>query len=132
MALAGNSAISIYYRIWGDTGNNLGITSLEDAFSWLSINPSILADLEEVLAWSQDNTKVSGHIPVLPFACPFELHAQYGSTDILAGLGQATLQTAGQIGVGVFHFPTIKAYVRLPYKQRAVALGVTVKHGSAV
>lgn len=113
ITLAGDSAMSIYYRIWGDTGNNLGITSLEDAFSRLSINPSILADMEEVLAWSQDNSEVGGHVPVLPFACPFELHAQYGSTDILAGLGQATLQTAGQRGVGVFHFPIIKAYVLL-------------------
>jgi len=113
ITLAGDSAMSIYYRIWGDTGNNLGIASLEDAFSRLSMNPSILVDLEEVLAWSQDNSEVSGHIPVLPFACPFELHAQYGSTDILAGLGQATLQTAGQRGVGVFHFPRIKAYVLL-------------------
>ncbi|MBI4687500.1 MAG: DUF3427 domain-containing protein [Nitrospirae bacterium] len=113
ITLAGDSAMSIYYRIWGDSGNNLGITSLEDAFSRLLMNPSILVDLEEVLAWSQDNSEVNGHIPVLPFACPFELHAQYGSTDILAGLGQATLQTAGQRGVGVFHFPRIKAYVLL-------------------
>jgi hypothetical protein len=111
--LAGDSAMSIYYRIWGDKGNNLGIASLEDAFSRLSMNPSILVDLEEVLAWSQDNSEVNGHIPVLPFACQFELHAQYGSTDILAGLGQATLKTAGQRGVGVFHFPIIKAYVLL-------------------
>lgn len=113
ITLAGDSAMSIYYRLWGDTGNNLGIASLEDAFSRLAINSSILADIEEVLAWSQDNTKVSGYIPALPFACPFELHAQYGSTDILAGLGQVTLQSAGQRGVGVFHFPTIKAYVLL-------------------
>lgn len=113
ITLAGGSAMSIYYRIWGDKGSTLGITSLEDAFSRLSRNPSILADLEEVLAWSQDNSEVSGHIFDLPFTCSFELHAQYGSTDILAGLGQATLQTAGQRGVGVFHFPRIKAYVLL-------------------
>jgi hypothetical protein len=113
ITLTGDSAMSIYYRIWGDKGSNLGITSLENAFRRLANNPSILADLDEVLAWSQDNSDVSGHIPVLPFACPFELHAQYGSTDILAGLGQATLQTAGQRGVGVIHFPTIRAYVLL-------------------
>jgi hypothetical protein len=113
LALASNSPMSMYYRMWGDKGSNLGIASLEDAFLRLSVNPSILADLQEILAWSQDNTEVSGYIPVLPFSCSFELHAQYGSTDILAGLGQATLQTAGQRGVGVFHFPTIKAYVLL-------------------
>jgi superfamily II DNA or RNA helicase/HKD family nuclease len=113
LALAGDYAMSLYYRIWGDKGSNLGITSLEDAFQRLSGNPSILSDLSEILAWSEDTTEVSGLIPELPFACPFELHATYGSTDILAGLGQATLETAGQRGVGVLHFPSIKAYVLL-------------------
>jgi hypothetical protein len=77
--LAGDSAMSIYYRIWGDTGNNLGITSLEDAFTRLSRNPSILADLEEVLAWSLGNSEVSGQIPDLPFPC-------HGHTSELMGL----------------------------------------------
>ncbi|HSW65082.1 MAG TPA: DUF3427 domain-containing protein, partial [Dissulfurispiraceae bacterium] len=113
LGLASDSAMSMYYRMWGDKGSNLEIASLKDAFLRLSVNPSILTDLQEILAWSQDNTEVSGYIPALPFACHFELHAQYGSTDILAGLGQATLQTAGQRGVGVLHFPAIKAYVLL-------------------
>jgi superfamily II DNA or RNA helicase/HKD family nuclease len=113
LELAGNSAISVYYRIWGDKGSNLGITSLEDAFMRLSRNPSILADLDEILALSEEETPVSGTIPNLSFACPFELHAQYGSTDILAALGQATLESAGQRGVGIFHFPNIKAYALL-------------------
>ncbi|MBZ0154915.1 MAG: DUF3427 domain-containing protein [Alphaproteobacteria bacterium] len=113
LVLAGNSTMSVYYRLWGEKGDALGISSLEDAFRRLSRNPSILADLDEILTWSLDTTEISGQIPELPFACPFELHAQYGSTDILAGLGQATLQTAGQRGIGAFHFPTIRAYALL-------------------
>lgn len=113
LALAGSSVMSIYYRIWGEKGDTLGISSLQDAFRRLSKNPSILADLDEILTWSLDSTEVNGQIPELPFTCPFELHAQYGSTDILAGLGKATLQTAGQRGIGAFHFPAIKAYVLL-------------------
>jgi superfamily II DNA or RNA helicase/HKD family nuclease len=113
LALAGESVMSLYYRIWSDKGSNLGITSLEDALRRLARNPSILADLNEILAWSLDTTEVSGQIPELPFRCQFELHAAYGSVDILAGLGQATLETAGQRGVGVLHFPAIKAYVLL-------------------
>jgi len=113
MVLAGDAVISLHYRLWGNKGGNLGTSSLKDAFRRFARNPSILADLDEILSWSLDTTDVSGQIPELPFACPFELHAQYGSTDILAGLGQATLQTAGQRGVGVFHFSTIKAYVLL-------------------
>lgn len=50
MTLAGDSIMSIYYRIWGDKGSNLGITSLEDAFHRLSKNASILSDLDEVLS----------------------------------------------------------------------------------
>jgi hypothetical protein len=105
--------MSIYYRIWGDKGSNLGITSLDDAFSRLARNPSILADLDEILSWALDTTEVSGQIPELPFLCPLELHAQYGGKEIQAVFGKATLETAGQTGVGVFHFPAVKTYVLL-------------------
>lgn len=113
MTLAGNSAMSIYYRIWGDKGSNLGITSLEDAFRRLSKNSSILADLDEVLSWSQDNAEVSGHLPELPFTCSLELHAQYGIKEIQAEFGKATLETAGQTGVGSFLFAKVKTYALL-------------------
>ena len=67
-------------------------------------NPSILADLDEILAWSQDTTEVSGQIPELPFACPLELHAHYGGKEIQAVFGRANLETAGQTGVGFVSF----------------------------
>jgi superfamily II DNA or RNA helicase len=113
LALAGTSAILLYYRIWGDKGSNLGISSLEDAFNRLARNPSIVADLDEILAWSLDTTEVSGQIPELPFACRLELHSHYGGKEIQAVFGKATLETSGQTGVGVFHFPEVKAYVLL-------------------
>jgi superfamily II DNA or RNA helicase len=113
LALAGNSAMLLYYRIWRDKASNLGISSLEDAFNRIASNPSILADLDEILAWSLDTTEVSGQIPELPFACPLELHSRYGGKEIQAVFGKATLETAGQTGVGVFHFPEVKAYVLL-------------------
>jgi len=113
LMIAGNSVKSVYYRIWGDKGSNLGITSLKDAFSRLSCNPSILADLDEILVWSQDTTEVSGLIPQLPYACPLELHARYGGKEIQSVFGKANLETAGQAGVGVFHFPDFKTYVLL-------------------
>ncbi len=113
LTIAGNSVMSIYYRIWGDKGSNLGIASLEDAFRRLARNPTILADLDEILAWSQDTTEVSGQIPQLPFACPLELHAHYGGKEIQAVFGRANLETAGQTGVGSFHFADKKTYVLL-------------------
>lgn len=113
LALAGDSVMSVYYRVWGDKGVNLGITTLDDAFRRLSRNPSILSDLDEILAWSLDTTEVSGQIPELSFACPLELHAQYGIKEIQAAFGKATLETAGQTGVGSFHFAEVKTYALL-------------------
>lgn len=113
LTIAGDNAMSIYYRLWGDKGSNLGITSLEDAFNRFARNPSILADLDEILAWSQDTTEVSGLIPQLPFACPLELHAHYSGKEIQAVFGRANLETAGQTGVGLFHFADVKTYVLL-------------------
>ncbi len=113
LALAGDAVMSVYYRIWGDKGSNLGITSLFDAFHRLARNPSILADFDEVLAWSEDTTEVSGQIPQLPFPCPLELHAHYGGKEIQAVFGRANLETAGQTGVGVMHFPELKTYALL-------------------
>jgi len=113
LTIAGSSVMSAYYRIWGDKGSNLGIASLEDAFRRLARNPSILADLDEILAWAEDTTEVSGLIPQLPFTCPLELHAYYGGKEIQAVFGRANLDTAGQTGVGSFHFADVKTYVLL-------------------
>ena len=112
-ALGEDDVMSVYYRLWGDKGSNLGITSLNDAFRRLARNPSILADLDEIFAWSQDTTEVSGLIPQLPFASPLELHAHYGGKEIQAVFGRANLETAGQTGVGLFHFAEVKTYALL-------------------
>ena len=41
----------------------------------------------------------------LPFPCDLELHATYGSDEIKAALGGASLESAGVTGVGRLHFP---------------------------
>lgn len=113
LKIAGNSVMSVYYRLWGDKGSNLGISTLDDAFRRFAKNPSILADLEEILAWSFDTTEVSGQRPDLAYTCALELHANYGIKEIQAAFGRANLETAGQTGVGSFHFPEFKTYVLL-------------------
>jgi hypothetical protein len=105
--------MAVYYRLWGDKGSNLGIKSLKEAFQRFAKNRSILADLEEILAWSVDTTEVSGQKPVLPYACSLELHAQYGIKEIQAAFGKATIETAGQTGVGLFHFSEVQTYALL-------------------
>jgi superfamily II DNA or RNA helicase/HKD family nuclease len=113
LALAGESGMLLYYRMWGDKGNKLGLDSLEDAFRRFSRNPSILSDLDEILSWVLDTTDIIGQISDLPFACPLELHARYGIKDIQAALGRANLESAGQTGVGVLHLPEKRTYALL-------------------
>lgn len=110
---AGESGMLLYYRLWGDKAGKIGISSLEDAFRRLSVNSSILSDLDEILAWSIDSTEVSGQKPMLPYSSILELHAQYGIKEIQAALGKANLETAGQTGVGVLHLSEIKTYALL-------------------
>ncbi|BCS54163.1 DUF3427 domain-containing protein [Geobacter sp. SVR] len=113
LALPGSSAMLLYYRIWGDKAEKVRIASLEDAFQRLAANPTICADLDEILAWSLDTTEVAGTAPELPFFVPLELHAQYGNKEIQAAFGRANLESAGQTGVGSFHFADIKTYALL-------------------
>ena len=118
LAFSGNAALSIHYRIWGDTGRRLGIDTLEDSFGRMVSNSSVLGDLSEILDWAQSQTVVLGEVPDLPFKCSMELHAQYGINDIQANMGKATLETAGLRGVGVIHFREIKAYALLVTYQK--------------
>jgi len=113
LALTKDSAMAVYYRLWGKPGSQLGFETLEEAYFRLSQNPTILADLQEILDWSQETTEVSGEKAPLPFPCSLELHAQYGIRDIQAFLGKANLESAGQTGVGVIHYPKIKTYALL-------------------
>ena len=110
---AGASAMLLYYRIWGDKAEKVGVTSLADAFQRLATNPTVCADLDEILAWSLDSTEVAGTAPELPYFVPLELHAQYGIREIQAAFGRATLESSGQTGVGVMHFAEQKTYALL-------------------
>ncbi len=107
----GEDAIRLHYRIWGKPGKSFGLATLAESFLRISKNSSILSDLEEILDWSELETTANGRVLELPFPCPFELHAKYGSNDIKAALGLSDLSTGGQTGVGVFHLPGVKAYV---------------------
>ena len=119
LSIAGDDAMRVHYRLWGKPGAALGTQTLNESFSRLAQNPALLNDALEIIEWSADESRVGGESPSLPFACPFELHAHYGSDDIKAGLGKATMQTAGERGVGIFHFADIKAYVLLVTFQKS-------------
>jgi superfamily II DNA or RNA helicase len=112
-AEAGDSALVTHYRLWDKPGRKLEIANIEDAFRRAARNPSVLRDLEEILAWADDESRV-GSVPLnLPFPCLLELHATYGSNEIKAALGKATFESAGETGVGMLHFQNIKTYASL-------------------
>jgi superfamily II DNA or RNA helicase len=113
VASAGESALVIHYRMWGKPGRPLGITSLKESFSRLARNLSVLRDLEEILAWADDESRVGGIPLALPFRNELELHASYGNDEIKAALGGASLESAGVTGVGRLHFPMIKTIAAL-------------------
>jgi hypothetical protein len=113
LADAGDLALVAHYRIWGKPGRNLGMANLTESFQRAAKNPNMLNDFEEILVWSDEESRVGSASPNLPFPCPLELHATYGSDEIKAALGGASLETAGVAGVGYLHFPEIKTVVSL-------------------
>ena len=113
LAVTGDQALRVYYRSWAEPASRLGIADLEEAFHRLCLNPTILSDMDEILAWAEAESQVRGIIPELHFPCGLELHAQYGIKDIQAAFRRATLESAGQRGIGVLHFKDIKAYALL-------------------
>jgi superfamily II DNA or RNA helicase len=113
LAEAGDSALVTHYRIWGQPGRKLGMANIEESYRRAAQNPSLLRDLEEVLAWADEESRVGSASLNLPFPCSLELHATYGSDEIKAALGGASFESAGVTGVGRLHFPQIKTVVSL-------------------
>ena len=113
LSIAGDSVISIHYRIWADKAGNLDMFSLEDSFTKLSKNPTILADMDEILAWASTTSKIEGKSLDLPFENCLELHAKYTSRDINAALGLADLNSPGPTGIGILHAKKVKVYALL-------------------
>lgn len=110
---AGHNALMMHYRIWGDPGKRLGMVNIEESFRRILPNRSVLGDLDEVLTWADEESRVGGASLELPFPCSLELHATYGSDEIKAALGGASFESAGVTGVGRLHFPKIKTFASL-------------------
>ena len=113
LAEAGDSALSVHYRMWGQPGPKLGLANLEESFQRAARNHSILQDLEEILAWSDEESRIGVSSLNLAFPCSLELHGTYGSDEIKAALGGASFESAGVTGVGWLHFQEIKTVASL-------------------
>ena len=119
LAEAGDSALLTHYRIWGKPGPRLQLANMAESFDRASKNPSVLADLSEVLDWADDETRVGTATLNLPFPCALELHATYGNDELKAALGKASFESAGMTGTGVIPCPEINAVVALVTFQKS-------------
>lgn len=72
-----------------------------------------MQDAAEIANWK----RLSSAYPIrqigLPFECDLKLHAAYGSAEIKAALGLATLDSPGSTGTGVLHAKELPAYIHL-------------------
>lgn len=102
-------AVMLHYLLFNRPGSAL--SKPETAQALLRRNPNMARDIEEIAAWRQDTSDIVSIRPQLPFDCPLDLHAAYGSNEIKAALGVATMETAGPTGTGVIHVKDLRAYL---------------------
>jgi superfamily II DNA or RNA helicase len=105
--------LAVHYVRWAKTGRELGVRDVAESAARWKLNPSIVSDAAEVAAWRLQHPDTPIDSIVLPFPCSLKLHASYGSTEIKAALGIATLDSIGPVGQGVIHVPEHKCYIHL-------------------
>lgn len=104
---------SIHYLIWGEPAQKIGFQNWKDSLDKWKKNQSLVNDAKEIASWALKNYHHSIKKINLPFPCELELHASFGSIEIKAGLGLATIESPGQTGTGVLHDKRNKFYVHL-------------------
>ncbi|MDW7745918.1 DUF3427 domain-containing protein [Halomonas sp.] len=105
---------ALHYLLWGQKGGRLGVDSLEQSLRKWRANPSVAADAAEVAAWRRAHQQVPlQRLSELPFDCELLLHGAYGTAEIKASLGLASLEKPGATGVGVIHSKDIRTYIHL-------------------
>jgi hypothetical protein len=105
---------ALHYLLWGRKGGLVGVENLEQSLQKWRVNSSVAADAAEIAAWR----RVHQSVPLRPladlsFPCGLLLHGAYGTAEIKAALGLASLEKPGATGVGVIHAKHIRAYIHL-------------------
>jgi superfamily II DNA or RNA helicase len=79
----------------------------------LDANPTLQAELRELLMYRLDSINSVAPPLALPFACPLTLHAPYTRDEILSALGHWTRGRQPDMREGVLHLPDIRTDVLL-------------------
>ena len=102
-------ASALHYLIWGQKGEVVGVDSYRASFEkWLR-NKKSVEDMIEVIQWR----KSLHRYPTKKIAGPLRLHAAYGTAEIKAAFGLATLERSGAAGVGVIPVKDQRIYIHL-------------------
>ncbi|WP_156792189.1 DUF3427 domain-containing protein [Desulfotalea psychrophila] len=106
-------ATAMHYLFWGEKAEKIGVVGVQESFLKWRRNSSVLADVAEIAEWRRQGPAFPVRKIALPFPCNLQLHACYGSAEIKAALGLATVDRPGPAGQGVIHAKELKAYVHL-------------------
>jgi len=105
--------LRLHYLLWGKKGSEVGVSTLEESLAKWHCNETARRDMSEVVAWRRTQHAFPTTKIALRFPCALQLHAAYGSAEIKAALGLASLEKTGPTGVGVLHAENLKCYIHL-------------------
>lgn len=97
--------IMFHLSLWGESIP----TSLEEGEAWLRRNPTLRAELRELLVMKLQGLDEVPIETTLPFLCPLQIHADYTTKEVLAALGLSTLNYQKKFREGVLHAKSLKA-----------------------
>jgi superfamily II DNA or RNA helicase/HKD family nuclease len=108
-----SKAVALHYLFWSKKSSDVGVESFEESRAKWRMNPSIVQDAAEIAKWKRQSPAYPIREIDLPFECDLKLHAAYGSAEIKAALGLATLESPGPTGTGVMHSKDLATYIHL-------------------
>ena len=111
----------LHFSMWG---RNTEIKTVQESVAKLKENQLFYAELLDVLNYLLEHADLVTAKPELPFDCPLELHANYTRDEILAALGNWTMEKSPEMREGVKYLPEINTDIFL------VTLNKSEKHYS--
>jgi len=82
---------------------------LAESVTRLQANPTMLAELTDLLDYQFQRIQSVSPAVALPFPCPLHLHSLYTRDETMAALGRWTLQAQPDMREGVLHLPEVLA-----------------------
>jgi hypothetical protein len=95
----------LHLTLWGDSTPR----SLAEANVRLHQNPTLRAELRDLLRLKLEMLDEIPTEPTLPFLCPLQVHSDYSIQGVFGALGISTLERQRDLREGVFHAESLRA-----------------------